>query len=49
VLAHRECNSAKRGLLASKEHLAAWVERNRRLGKSVSSGATIDKVTWTHL
>ena len=36
VLAHRECNSAKRDLLASEEHLAAWVERNRLLGNSLS-------------
>jgi len=28
VLAHRECNSAKRDLLASEEHLDAWAERN---------------------
>jgi HNH endonuclease len=32
VLAHRECNSAKRDLLASEEHLVAWVTRNRVLG-----------------
>jgi hypothetical protein len=29
VLAHRECNSAKRDRLASERHLAAWIERNR--------------------
>jgi hypothetical protein len=32
VLAHRECNSAKRDLLACEEHLSAWVERNRSYG-----------------
>jgi len=28
VLAHRTCNSAKRDLLASEEHLTTWVRRN---------------------
>jgi len=30
VLAHAECNSQKRDLLAAEEHLAAWEERNRQ-------------------
>ena len=29
VLAHPECNTQKRDLLAGEEHLAAWTERNR--------------------
>jgi hypothetical protein len=33
VLAHRECNSAKRDLLASEDHLAAWAQRNRAHGE----------------
>src|SRR5260370_8174572 len=31
VVAHRECNAAKRDRLASEEHLSAWVVRNRSL------------------
>jgi hypothetical protein len=36
VLAHRECNSAKCDLLASEEHLVAWVERNRMQGEMLA-------------
>jgi hypothetical protein len=32
VLAHAECNSQKRDLLAAEEHLEKWVERNRTHG-----------------
>lgn len=32
VLAHKECNCAKRDLLASEEHLGSWVERNPTYG-----------------
>ena len=35
VLAHRECNSARRDLLASENHLASWVERNRAHGQAL--------------
>lgn len=35
VLAHKECNSQKRDLLASEEHLRAWVERNRSHGEAL--------------
>jgi len=30
VLAHNQCNNAKSDYLAAENHLAAWVERNRR-------------------
>ena len=36
VLAHAECNSQKRDLLASEEHLAAWTDRNKRAGAELS-------------
>jgi hypothetical protein len=36
VLAHRTCNSAKRDLLASEEHLATWVRRNLVYGEALS-------------
>jgi 5-methylcytosine-specific restriction endonuclease McrA len=29
VLAHRECNAAKRDLLASEEHLSSWMDIGR--------------------
>ena len=32
VLAHRECNSAKRDRLASEMHLAGWIARNEASG-----------------
>jgi len=35
VLAHGECNSQKRDLLPAEEHLAAWTDRNRRLGEEL--------------
>jgi 5-methylcytosine-specific restriction endonuclease McrA len=35
VLAHGTCNSAKGCLLASEEHLSAWVERNVKTGASL--------------
>jgi hypothetical protein len=35
VVAHRKCNSKKRELLASEEHLSAWVERNREWGQGL--------------
>ncbi|WP_109488545.1 HNH endonuclease [Occallatibacter savannae] len=37
VLAHKECNSAKRDLLASEEHLSTWVERNRSHGEELGN------------
>lgn len=36
VLADRGCNSDKRDLLASEEHLAAWIKRNQSLGESLN-------------
>jgi 5-methylcytosine-specific restriction endonuclease McrA len=46
VLAHRECNSAKRDRLASEEHLAEWVERNRTFGMSL--GGEFDRAGVVH-
>jgi hypothetical protein len=59
VLAHRECNGAKRDRLASEEHLAAWVERNRayaeplqlefdRLGMLHNLGSTNRIARWAY-
>jgi 5-methylcytosine-specific restriction endonuclease McrA len=36
VLAHSECNLAKRERLASEDHLAAWANRNRAHGESLA-------------
>ena len=38
VLAHGKCNSAKGSMLASEEHLARWLERNRTLGNVLAAG-----------
>jgi S-adenosylmethionine:diacylglycerol 3-amino-3-carboxypropyl transferase len=38
VLAHAECNSQKRDLLAAEKHLAAWDERNRQHDEELSMG-----------
>ena len=46
VLAHKECNSAKRDLLASEEHLSIWVERNRSHGEEL--GKEFDRVGVIH-
>jgi len=46
VLAHPECNLAKRDLLASEEHLAAWVERNHAYGDAL--GHEYDRVRVMH-
>lgn len=46
VLAHRECNSAKRDLLASEEHLTAWVERNQAHGEAL--GREFDRLGVLH-
>jgi len=35
VLAHRECNSAKRDRLASEAHLAGWIARNEASGAAL--------------
>ena len=37
VLAHRDCNAAKRDRLASEDHLGAWVDRNRVCGENLVS------------
>jgi hypothetical protein len=37
VLAHRECNSAKRERLAAEEHLSVWVNRNLVFGEQLAS------------
>ncbi|MGO9302639.1 MAG: HNH endonuclease [Candidatus Korobacteraceae bacterium] len=36
VLAHQDCNSRKRERLASEDHLAAWVNRNREHGETLA-------------
>jgi hypothetical protein len=46
VLAHPQCNSAKRDRLASEDHLAAWVERNGSFGKTL--GEEFDRVGVLH-
>ena len=46
VLAHRECNSAKRDLLAAEEHSAAWGERNRVYGDTL--GREFDRLGVMH-
>lgn len=46
VLAHRECNLAKRDLLASEEHLSAWTERNRAHGETL--GREFDRLGMLH-
>ena len=46
VLAHKECNSAKRDLLASEVHLSAWVERNRSHGDAL--GKEFDRLGVVH-
>jgi hypothetical protein len=38
VLAHAECNTQKRDLLAAEDHLAAWTERNRVHGDELCGG-----------
>lgn len=35
VLAHPECNTQKRDLLAAEDHLAAWAERNQNYGQEL--------------
>jgi hypothetical protein len=42
VLAHSECNTRKRDLLPSEEHLAAWTERNQEKGAELSQA--LDRV-----
>jgi len=46
VLAHRKCNGAKSGRLASEEHLSAWVERNVNHG--IRMGAEFDRLGVAH-
>ena len=46
VLAHRNCNLAKRDRLASEEHLQAWVERNRSLGARLAT--EFDRIEMLH-
>jgi hypothetical protein len=46
VVAHKECNSAKRDLLASEEHLGSWVERNRSHGEDL--GKEFDRLGVVH-
>jgi hypothetical protein len=36
VLAHANCNSDKRDLLAAKRHLDAWLKRNERYGTEIA-------------
>lgn len=38
VLAHDSCNNAKASLLAAKEHLSRWVERNSSHSAVITSG-----------
>ncbi len=46
VLAHRECNAAKRDLLAAEEHLGRWAERNKEYGTAL--GEEFEQVGVVH-
>jgi len=46
VLAHPDCNNAKRDRLAAEKHLSSWVQRNEEFGVGLSS--EFDRLAFPH-